>query len=141
MSVDPLITADDIAAARAEDEANMVDACTITRPGEGTGPFNSETGQYDAPPPVTVYSGKCQVLIPTDIANATQVAAGEAEWTVQAGIIKLPVAGTEAVRVGQVATIDAAAHDSALVGREYGVTALHHKTNARSRRLRVKEAT
>lgn len=141
MSVEPLLSAADIAEGRAIAEAMMVDACVITRPGEGTGPFNRGTGQYDPPPPVTVYEGPCRVQVPTAIANATQVAAGEAEWTVQAAVIQLPVAGTEAVRVNHTVEVTAALFDSGLIGRKYGVVALHHATHKSSRRLRVKEAT
>lgn len=136
---------DDVAAVLADGrtaaEALMVDTCRITRPGEGNGPFNQDTGQYDKPPPVTVYEGKCRVQVPSDIANATQVAAGEAEWTVQAAVIQLPVAGSEAVRVHQTVELLDVVYDLALEGRKYDVTALHHKTHATSRRLRVKERT
>lgn len=122
-------------------ESLMVDACVITKAGEGSGVFNQDTGQYDEPDWVTVYTGRCRVQISADIVNATDSESAERQWTVQAAVVQLPVVGSEAVRVDQVVEITAAVHDQALVGRKYGVTALHHKTHATSRRLRVMETT
>lgn len=130
-----------IARGRVAAERLMVDSCTITRPGEGEPVFNNDTGQYDPPPPVTVYSGRCRVQVPGDIASSQDVAAGEREWTTQQAVVSLPVEGSEDVRIGHTVHMDAVVHDAALEGREFGVRALHHKSHATARRLRCEEVT
>lgn len=130
-----------LAAGRAAAEDQMVDTCTITRPGEGKGPWNDETGQYDPSPPVVVYSGPCRVQVPGEVAGPRAALAGEREWTLQSVVVMLPVAGSQSVRVGNTVHMDTGVHDPALLGREFAVRALHHKSHATARRLRCEEPT
>lgn len=139
--MNPLITAADMAEFRAMAESMMVDACTITRAGEGKGDFNEGTGQYDPPDRIEIYTGKCRLQVTSIIAGSSKSDAGERQTIVQAAEIQLPIAGTEVVSVHDVAEITASAHDSAHVGRKLTVVALHAKTHASSRRLRVQEVT
>lgn len=136
---------DDIAWAlpqlRAEAESQMRDTCTITRAGTGKGPFNQTTGQYDKPPRVTVYTGKCRVQIKSVIASGSDASAGERVGTVQELELQLPVAGTDGIAIHDVAKILTSAHDDSLVDREFTVTARHEKSQATARRLRVSEGT
>ena len=50
---------------RAEAEALMVDACTVTGPGAPS--WNDTTGTYTPGSPVTAYSGKCRVQVPVSV--------------------------------------------------------------------------
>ena len=127
----------DVAAAlpemRAHAESLMVDACTVTGPG-GEPVWDEDAGEYTTPAGAVIYTGKCRVQVPNVAEQNAD--AGEAEWTVQAAIVSLPVGGSEGVQVGHKVTIPAAAHDSALAGAVYTVTAGHAKTQATARRLR-----
>lgn len=113
----------------------MLDACTITRPGEGKGPWNDETGTYDPPPPVTVYAGKCKVQT-RDVQVATADVAGREAFIVE-WRLDLPVVGSEGVRQGDTATITASALDAALVGQVFTVQGIHVGTAKTARRLPV----
>lgn len=124
----------------------FTDTCRITRPGEGQGPFNPETGQYDAPPPIVVYEGPCRLNVPGQIANASTATAGEASWTVQDSVLSIPVDGDgytagESVRSGHTVEYLTAPHDPTLVGRRFGVVGQHSESQATARRLRIKEVT
>lgn len=127
----------DIAAAlpelRAHAESRMIDACRVTRPGEGQGPWNDETRDYDPPAPVTVYDGRCEVQ-ERDTQEQDRLA-GEAELDTQRYTVKLPVAASVGVRKGDDVEITAATLDPDLQGRHFTVGALHHKTYATARRL------
>src|SRR5688500_15713819 len=85
----------DIAAAlpelRAQAESLMQDACEVTVPGAGRGPWNEETGTYDPPPPVVLYAGKCRVRQPNTGGNQSE--AGEATFNVSDRIVSLPLSG------------------------------------------------
>ena len=111
----------------------MIDACRITRPGEGRGPWNDEIDDYDPAPRVTAYEGKCQVQERDTQENAT--IAGEADLDTQRYTVKLPVATSTGVRKDDEVEITFAALDPDLLGRKFTVGALHHKTYATARRL------
>lgn len=136
---------DDIALAlpgmRAQAESLMLDRCTITRAGAGKGPFNEATGKYDPPARVAIYSGKCRVQIKSVIAAGSGSTAGERVGTVQEFELQLPIAGTTAVTINDVAEVTSAALDPSLAGRKFTVTARHEKSQATARRLRVSEVT
>ena len=136
---------------RAAAEAGMTGTCTITRPGAGgRGEMNPASGKYDARPDrVTVYEGPFRMQVTAIIANSSQDAAGERVARVQGAELQLPVGvdgrvvvgSSAAVAVGDVAYVDTNPNDPALAGRELTVIALHNKSDASSRRLRVEEAT
>jgi hypothetical protein len=117
-------------------EALMLDTCTITRAGTGQGTWNEAAGQYDPPAGVVVYQGKCKLQTRDVQVNNPDVAGREAfvvDWT-----IHLPVVGSEAVQQGDLAHIDSAALDAALVGRAFTVDGPHLGTAKTARRLPVK---
>lgn len=119
----------------------MVDVCTITRAGEGKGAFNDDTGQYDKPDRVTIYTGKCRIQVNSVSTTGTDTNAGDRVGVVQAAEWQGPIVGTENVSVDDVIHIDSCVNDASLVGREFTVAARHEKTHATSRRLPVKEIT
>jgi len=109
-------------------ESLMVDTCTVC-PVTGV---NESTG---APTLGTaVYTGKCKVQ--TTQAQEANPEAGGATYTVQRYAVHVPVGAFVPV-VGHVVTITAAALDAGLVGRQYRVVALLHKTLATAQRLAV----
>lgn len=118
-------------------ESLMQDACTITRAGTGSGPWNESTGQYDKPARTTVYSGKCRLQVKAVVASSTTESAGDRAGIAQELELQLPVAGTDSVAVRDVAEITSAVSDASLVGRNYTVSARHEKSQATARRLRV----
>lgn len=124
-------------------ESRMTDTCRITRPGDGDPVFNNETGQYDPPPPVTVYEGPCR--IPPRGMSSSQAEAPGVSWTVGEFPLDLPVTHAgyttdEHVAVGQTVEYLAAEHDTDLVGRKFGVVEVGRVSQSTARRLRVKEA-
>lgn len=131
-----IVTTEELADFRAEAESRMVDSCTITLPGAGAPVFNEETGQYDDPAPVTVYTGRCEVQIEAQVSvGSSSATATGALTTRQQLVVKLPVVGSEAVRIGATVTLGPGANDAALTGRQLQVIDLHFKTYATARRL------
>lgn len=133
---------------RAEAEAMMVDTCLITREAVEGDPeyvdastIDPDTGQYPEQGRVTVYEGKCRLQVKSLIAGSSESDAGDRAYVVQDAELQLPVDDSIDVRVGHVAEVVSASHDAALVGRQLTVRALHQKTHATSRRLRMQEAT
>lgn len=132
-----------LARGRRAAEARMVDTCTIRRPDPNGNPVLDEnTGQYLGPPPITVYSGKCEFQVSAVLAGAQNAEAAGDTVTVQDQLLKLPVEGDSAsVRVDDTVTCDTSAHDPDLPGRRFRVDALHHESYATSRRLPISEIT
>lgn len=132
-------------------EALMTDTCTITRAGAGAGagagvgagvgPFNESTGQYDPPPRITVYTGKCRIQIKSAVASSADSSAGDRLGTVQDRELQLPITGTADVSIDDVAEVTAAVSDASLVGRKFTVTERHEKSQATARRLRVRQGS
>jgi hypothetical protein len=120
-------------------EQLMLDRCTITREGEGRGPWNESEGKYDPPDRVEIYTGKCRVQIQS--MNVAVSNAGDRVGVVQQAEWQGPVMGTEGLAVGDVIHMDVAVNDPALQGRELTVASLHAKSHATSRRLLIREAT
>jgi hypothetical protein len=140
----------DIAAAlpelRAQAESLMQDACTITVPGEGRGPWNDETGTYDPPAPVTLYSGKCRVRQPNTSGNTAD--AGEATFSVSDRIVSIPLSGSGyasgvvGIPVHATVTMTAVSPvgDPAMVGKAFTyLSPASQQTHPTARRMRCKE--
>jgi hypothetical protein len=106
----------------------MVDACTIERGGGDPDPI---TG---APARTEVYDGACQVQ--TWEAQESRPEAGEFRYTQQRYTVKVPV-GSYRPEVGDLVTITKTLLDPYLVGREFRVVALLHKSLATAYRLAV----
>jgi hypothetical protein len=118
-------------AGRRAAEVQMLDTCTISRPtGRVTNPDGTVSTTYPQ-----VYAGRCKVQ--TYEAYESTPEAGERAWTVQRYSIHVPVG--DPVRVDDVVTINTSVLDADLVGREYRVVALLHKSFATAQRLGVEE--
>jgi hypothetical protein len=111
----------------------MIDACTITRPGEAV--TDPETGDVTNSP-IEVYSGPCKVQ--QTISQASNPNAGGHAFTVQDSRVDFPVAAGP-LMVDDVVTITASVLDPQLVGSEFRVTELFHKSFATAQRTRVSE--
>jgi len=127
-----------LAEGRAEAEAIMLDACTITRVTGEPGPIDPETGLRDPAPTMTVYSGKCKVQ--TFEPNESARESGDHTFIQQRYHLHLPI-GVGPVKVGDTATIISAAADAQLVGRSYRIAGVHHKSLGTAQRLLVDEIT
>ena len=113
---------------RAQAESLMLDTCTVA-------PVTGVDESTGAPTlGSAVYSGRCKVQ--TSQAQEANPEAGGATYTVQRYAVHVPVGAFVPV-VGHVVTITAAALDAGLVGRQYRVVALLHKTLATAQRLAV----
>lgn len=123
----------DLALARADEEALMVDACTITRPGA---PVTDAAGVVTPTTGATVYTGKCRVA--TYEAHETATPSGGRTRVGQRYKLRIPV-GAGPVQVGDIATITAAAADPHLVGTVYRIAGGFNKSLASSQRLDVDE--
>ena len=55
------LTQADLDQLRADEEALLPDACTVTRKGAAEPVFNENTGQYENPDPDTIYTGACRI--------------------------------------------------------------------------------
>ena len=117
-------------AGRVAAERDMLDTCTIS-------PVTGVDESTGAPTLGTaVYTGKCKVQ--TSQAQEANPEAGGATYTVQRYAVHVPV-GAFVPAVGHVVTITVAALDANLVGRQYRVVALLHKSLATAQRLAVEE--
>lgn len=126
---------------RARNESRMRDTCRITKPGEGQGPWNPNTGSYDPPPPITVYEGKCR--IPRRSSSTTSGSASET-FAVGEFPLAIPVTGPEYVSGDEVApgmtvTYLTAADDPSLAGHVFGITEPSRQSQATERRFVMKE--
>ena len=83
---------------RAHAESMMVDTCTVTRASTGAPVVDNNNGTVTPAAPATIYAGPCRVQLPDAVEKAAE--AGGDALSVQAAIISLPVAGSEAVAVG-----------------------------------------
>ena len=119
-------------------ESMMVDTCTITRASAGAPVVDNNNGTVTPAAPATIYAGPCRVQLPDAVEKAAE--AGGDALSVQAAIISLPVAGSEAVAVGDVVTVTSATFDADLAEVDYVVRGLHRKSHATARRLRCEEA-
>lgn len=122
-----------VLAGRREAESLMIDACTITRPGEVV--TDPETGNVTTST-VEVYAGKCKVQS-KDSATATPDAAG-ASFTVVSRQVHVPANAAE-VKDGDVVTITASLLNSFTVGKQYRVEGFTPDTFDTAARLPVKE--
>lgn len=99
---------------RSRAERFMVDECEVTKPGEGQGPWNPTTGQYDPPLPVVLYAGK--VMIRPQPRDATIVASDVAPtYAASRYDVSLPATATDVVRTNTL-TITACEGNPELIG-------------------------
>lgn len=119
-------------AGRAAARALMVDACTITHPGEQV--TDRRTGGVYAVPDTLEYTGACKIQSYQPFEQNPE--AGAHSYTIQRYSVHVPV-GAYVPHIGDVVTITAAAMDPHLVGRTYRVVALLHKSLATAYRLAI----
>lgn len=92
--------------------ARLTETGTVTRPGEGDGVFDPETGEYTFPPPTVVHDGP--LLVRPQNRGERVVEAGGATYALTRYDVTLP-AGVD-VRRADTVTVTAAPYDDALVG-------------------------
>ncbi|WP_104086562.1 DUF6093 family protein [Arthrobacter sp. GMC3] len=126
----------EIRAGRRLAERLMIDKFRFTRAVIGPPIRDEATGDLIYLPPVLVYEGKGKVQ--TYEAHEVGIGSAGRLFTVQRYQIHVPV-GPERFMIGDVAECIKATLDPALLGREYVVAALLHKTAATARRLQVDE--
>ena len=114
----------------------MTDTVTVTRVTGPPGEINSETGEREPAPTLTVYTGvgKIQTYEPHESARNS----GEHVYIEQRYHLHLPITATQ-VLVGDTIEVTASATDTQVVGRSYRVAGEHAKTWATARRLLLDE--
>ena len=118
---------------RAEAESLMLDACTITRPGEPvTDPDTGDVTNTATP----VYTGKCKVQSKDSATSNPE--AGEATFTVVSRQVHIPANAAD-VQDGDVVTITASLLNAFTVGKQYRVAGFTPDTFDTAARLPVKE--
>lgn len=127
----------DLLMARRESESEMREKCRITRPGVGRGPWNDEALDYDGPPDVVAYEGKCKLRFSG--ARTKRSEAADQMFVEQGPTLSLPVGSSTGIEKNDRVEITEAADDPALVGRIVWVDADRAQTNATSRRVPVRE--
>lgn len=110
----------------------MLDECTVQRV---TGETTDDDGHVAATYAL-IYTGRCKVQ--TYNGQEANPEVGGSTATVQRYAVHVPVGAFEPA-VGQVITITRAALDPYLVGRDFRVVALLHKTAGTAYRLGVEE--
>lgn len=113
----------------------MIDACDVMRPGEPV--TDPDTGEV-TPSSTFVYSGPCKVQ--QTISQASNPTAGSHSFTVQDSRVDFPVSAGP-LMVDDVATVTASALDPQLVGTEFRIVEMFHKSMATAQRTRVEDVT
>lgn len=114
-------------------EAQMLDTCTITRPGAPvTDPATGDVTNT----PVTVYSGKCKVQ--SKDSATVSLEAGEHTFTVVSRQVHIPANAAD-VRDGDVVTLTASKLNAFTVGKQYRVEGFTPDSFDTAARMPVKE--
>lgn len=124
-----------LAAGRRAAEALMVDECVIRR---RTGETTDDESGVVTPTYTTVYAGRCRVQQPS--ATAQERESGEAALLMLRFELQVPMS-VIGVAADDEVEITASVHDPDLVGRQFVVRGLAHKTHATARRMQVEERT
>jgi hypothetical protein len=112
----------------------MTDSCRIAESG-GSRVLNEATGKYDVSGPVFIYAGRCQIKWGGTAPRAVD-AAGQA-LVESAAVVKLPMAASADVRVGDLLEVTDSATDPALPGMRFRVTGPFQQTYATARRFPI----
>lgn len=118
-------------------ERLMVDTCTIVRTtGQTVG-----AGGVITPTTATVYSGKCRVVVRTrERLGGSWTDVGEEMRVVSRLELQVPISAAELFEADKV-TITASAYDPQLVGKQYSVRDIMHKSFLTSRRVTITETS
>jgi Family of unknown function (DUF6093) len=95
--------------------------CVITRSGEAV--LNEVTAEYETPDGAVVYSGPCDLRFSSAVIR--EVDAVARPGVEQEPVLRLPVAGSEGVRVNDVAEITAHSLDAGMVGVRVRIAGVH----------------
>lgn len=125
-----------LARGRAAAEAGMIDACLVEHK---TGHTTDHLAGQATDTWTTVYSGRCRIQ--QSIAMGQRTDAGEVSVVVLRLELQLPVVESENVDRGDRVTVTASVNDPSLVGREFVIRDLHHKSEATARRMTIEERT
>lgn len=116
-------------------EKNMIDTCTIRRPGQlVTDRQTGKVTQTSTP----VYAGKCEVQ--SKNSSTANPEAGEHSYTVVSRQVKIPANAAD-VRDGDVVTLTSSVLNDFTAGKEYVVDGFTPDTYDTVTRLPVKEMT
>lgn len=122
-----------VLAGRVAAEALMTDACRITS--EGGSVWDESAGTFTPGAPVVVYEGRCKLQTRNVMVRPAD--AGDREVGVARLELHLPVAGSEAVTRGHVATMTACDLDAAAVGEAFTISGPHVGSMKTARRLPI----
>lgn len=151
MTVEAVVTPDDIHEFRARALIELRDVCIIkipTDPAAGLGDLDESTGQYADVPMTTIYGptiaphfGKCRFQIKADInSNIVETTAGEREATYTTTQLQLPVDGTPDIPTDSQVISVSSVNNPLLPGREFNVHGeIGFKSTPVIRRLRLRE--
>lgn len=128
-------TSAELAAARADAESLMTDACTVTRAGDEP-VLNEDTLEYETGTD-PVHAGKCRVQAGTSL--ATEREAGDRLTFGTRVVVSLPLT-VDGVESGDLVTVTASAYTPQLVGRAYRVRSVVTKSHPTALRLECEEA-
>lgn len=109
----------------------MLDACTVSRPGEPA--TDQNTGDV-TPSMSPVYAGRCKVQ--QTISQGSNPSAGSHQFTIQDSRVDFPVSAGP-LAVDDVVTVTASVLDPQLVGTVFRISELFHKSFATAQRTRV----
>ena len=129
-----MISAEELAQIRADQETFLPDTCTIKRE-DATPTFNEATGQYTSDPDVTLYSGACRVA-PMDV-QTRNVVFGEASTDLLLYIATLPY-DAPTVEKDDILTVTAS-NDDQLEGRRLEVHSVLVGSLRTARRIVLQE--
>jgi hypothetical protein len=117
-------------------EALMVDTCTISRVTNRT----TDTSTADVTETrIPVYAGPCRIQQHARTDSREDI--GEASLILVRFELQLPVATSAGIAAEDIVTMTGSALDPDLVGREFTVMQVAHKTHATARRMQVQEVT
>lgn len=127
-----------LARARVAAEEGMVDTCLVERPREGA-TTDPATGVITSVRD-TIYSGPCRIQQAAGLSGSQQEDVGQANLLMLRLELQLPITAP-ALKVEDVVTLTASTRDPEMVGREWLVRSLAHKTDASARRVQISERT
>lgn len=138
-------TGPDLSFAETAVEQLMDDVCVILRDvgGDGDGTLDYDTGKLTDAAPVPVYAGRCSFSTSTLAEAAGEAEVGGALVPKQSQAVSIPLSYVRAhpeaePQEGDVVLAVSARRDPGLVGSQFDVTRVLHKTMAVSRRILVK---
>lgn len=122
--------------ARRDDRQRMRDRCRITRPGDGAGEWNEDTGTFDDDAEITVAEGKCRATVTGTEDRIIEVAG--APLTLRTMTVELHYVVVGDIDVGQKLVILSSTNRH-LLGREWRLLDVADGSDSVARVLTVQE--